>query len=99
MKQTVNEFMFMEAFKDMNRMDNFTPEALRALFAFLEEMEEDTGEESELDVIALCCDISQETLENVLSNYSLESLEELAENTMVIGNKQLSDGTVIYYNF
>lgn len=99
MKQTVNEFMFMEAFKDMNRRDNFTPEALRLIFQHFEELEEDTEQEMELDVIAICCEISQEPLEDVLSNYSLESLEELAENTMVIGNEQLSDGTVIYYNF
>ena len=59
MKQTVNEFMFMEAFKEMDRMDNFTPEALRSLYSFLQSKEEDTGEESELDVIALCCDFSQ----------------------------------------
>jgi len=99
MKQTINEFMFMEAFKDMGRMDNFTPDALRLIFRHFEELEEDTGQEMELDVIAICCDISQEPLEDVLENYSLDSLEDLAENTMVIGNSTLDDGTVIYYNF
>jgi len=97
MKQTVNEFMFMEAFKDMNRMDNFTPEALRALFAFLEEMEEDTGEKSELDVIALCCDFSQEPIKDVLENYSLESIDDLYDETLVVD--QFDDDTVLYLVF
>lgn len=72
MKQTVNEFMFMEAFKDMGRSDNFTPEALRALFAFLEEMERDIGEEQELDVIALCCDFSQEYYDDIMANHNID---------------------------
>ena len=97
MKQTVNEFMFMEEFKDMGRMDNFTPEALRSLYSFLESMEEDTGEESELDVIGLCCDFSQEPVKDVLENYSLESLDDLQDETIVVDT--FEDGTVLYLNF
>ena len=97
MKQTINEFMFMEAFKDMGRMDNFTPKALRSLYSFLESKEEDTGEESELDVIALCCDFSQEPVKDVLENYSLESLDDLQDETIVVDT--FDDGTVLYLNF
>jgi hypothetical protein len=56
MKQTVNFNAFVDAFQAYDRYDQFGYEALRALFDNIEEMEQDTGEEMELDVIALCCD-------------------------------------------
>jgi hypothetical protein len=59
MKTTVNEYAFTQAFTDMNRADNFSYAGLKALFAYLEEYEESTGEELELDVIALCCDYTE----------------------------------------
>ena len=55
MKQSVNMYAFERAFKNFER-DNFSYDGLKALFEYLEEYEEDTGEEVELDVIALCCD-------------------------------------------
>lgn len=56
MKQTVNYYTFAQAFRDYDRFDQFGGAALSALFDYLEELEQDTGEEMELDVIALCCD-------------------------------------------
>jgi len=55
MKQSVNMYDFERAFKRFER-DNFSYDGLKALFEYLEDYEEDTGEEVELDVIALCCD-------------------------------------------
>ena len=46
---------FERAFKNFER-DNFSYDGLKALFEYLEEYEEGTGEEVELDVIALCCE-------------------------------------------
>jgi len=97
MYTNVNEFAFMKAFKDMNRMDNFSPEGLRALFAFFEQLEDDTGEPMDLDVIAICCDFSEEPLEDVLENYSLESLDELNDDTVVVA--ELDSGNVVYQVF
>ena len=59
MKQTVNSSDFVDAFRTHNRMDQFSYEGLKALFEYLERYEEDTGEETELDVIAICCDFSE----------------------------------------
>ena len=56
MKQSVNMYDFERAFKNFERMNNFSYDGLKALFEYLEDYEEDTGEEIELDVIALCCD-------------------------------------------
>lgn len=56
MKTTVSAIDFIDAFRRMGRNDQFSPAALRALFDHIEEMESETGEEYELDVIALCCE-------------------------------------------
>lgn len=58
MKKTVYEDDFLREFRDCNREDNFTFEGLRTLFDYLEQYEEDTGEEIELDVISFCGDYS-----------------------------------------
>lgn len=55
MKETVNESRFLQAFKTL-RPDNFSRPALVALFDYLDQLEQDLGEEQELDVIALCCE-------------------------------------------
>lgn len=56
MKTTVSAIDFIDAFRRMGRNDQFSPAALRALFDHIEDIEQDTGEENELDVIALCCE-------------------------------------------
>ncbi len=56
MKITVTKSMFAEQFKDMGRVDNFSRAALGALFDYYTDTEESTGEEIELDVVAICCD-------------------------------------------
>ena len=59
MKQSINMYDFERAFKNFERMNNFSYDGLKALFEYLEDYEEDTGEEVELDVIALCCDYKE----------------------------------------
>ena len=59
MKQTVTRSGFAQAFHNANRGDNFSHAGLDALYDYLTELESDTGEEYELDVIALCGDFSE----------------------------------------
>ena len=59
MKQSVNLYDFERAFVLADRKDQFSYDGLKALFEYLEDFEDDTGEEIELDVIALCCDYSE----------------------------------------
>ena len=59
MKRTVNQHEFVDAFRKMGRVDSFSYEGRMALFDYLEQLEEDVGEEIELDVIAICCDYSE----------------------------------------
>lgn len=55
MKETVNESRFIQAFTTL-RPNQFSRNALVALFDYLDQLEQDLGEEQELDVIAICCD-------------------------------------------
>jgi hypothetical protein len=71
MKTTVNLYEFRDHFKKM-RPDNFTYEGLEILFNYLEEYEQSTGDELELDVIALCCDYSEDSLSNIVDSYSID---------------------------
>ena len=56
MKQTITEYQFVDSFRHAGRETQFTVPARRALFEYLEEFEEDTDTELELDPIALCCE-------------------------------------------
>jgi hypothetical protein len=72
MKTTVSRYDFERAFVDANRRDNFSYEALGLLFAYFEELEEGMGEEIELDVIAICCDYAEDTVEGIARNYGID---------------------------
>lgn len=111
MKQTINKDQFRHAFQNMGRGEQFSYEALGLLFDYIEMIESETGEQIELDVIALCCDYSESTIQEVLSYYNIiesdgDDTEEelialitdyLQENTMLIG--LTSDNTFIYQQF
>jgi len=87
MKQSINLYDFRDAFQAM-RPDNFSHEGLHALFDYLEALEEDTGEEIELGVIALCCAFTEyESLQEFQECYSAEDypdLESIADATQFI---------------
>jgi hypothetical protein len=58
MKITLTESEFVNRFRAI-RPEQFSTEALRALFTHLEELERDCGEEVEFDPVAICCDWSE----------------------------------------
>jgi len=85
MKITVNSFNdFNREFIDMNRAENFTYEGRQALYEWLIELEESSGVETELDVIGLCCDFSQDTIANILDDYNLNTFEDIQDRTIVM---------------
>lgn len=59
MKTIVSEFQFVDSFRLCGRETQFSVPALRALFEYLEEYENSTGTELELDPIAVCCDFAE----------------------------------------
>lgn len=96
---------FIEAFNDHGRDDQFSPAALEALFEFFEELEDETGELVELDVIAICCDFTeydspQDCAEDMFLD--VEGMEDrdiislLQERTIVI---PLKSGGIVIQNY
>lgn len=109
MKTTVNLYEFRQAFQNI-RPNNFSYEGLEVLFDYLEECENDLGEEYELDVIALCCDFSEDTPLSIAENYGIEvdinenddeimqQVKDFLEvETIMLGSTDA--GTIVYRQF
>lgn len=59
---------FRDEFHRAGRKDQFSYEALSLLF----DMFEDVSPDMELDVIAICCDFSEESPSDIARNYSID---------------------------
>ena len=69
-KEEVTQSYFVKEFKEL-RPDNFSNRGLEALYLYLSELSEETGEDIELDVIALCCDYTEyDNEEELIEDYS-----------------------------
>ena len=103
-----NVYQFREAFRLTGRMDQFSYEGLEILFDYLDNLSEDIGESIELDVVALCCEYYESSIEEIVRDYNIDCTidgepmdeeeiketvrEYLEENTSVCG--EVSDGFV-----
>ncbi len=100
MINTINKYSFRQAFIDKGRQNQFSYDGMNNLLEYFEEYEDSTGEQIELDVIAICCDFTEyEDLEEFHNEYPKEiysDIETLMEYTQVIEN---SDGSFIIQNF
>ena len=100
--QTISKCNFVDAFRVYERTDNFSSEALSLLFYFFEDMESATEEQIELDVIGICCDYCESTLEDINQDYNqefvdLDEAEEwLQDQTVVVGK---TDDTIVFAGF
>lgn len=70
--QTVDFSDFRQAFYAYNRQYNFSSAAQQELFEMLEDLSEQTGEDWELDVIAICCDFQEWNVEDFVREYRVE---------------------------
>ena len=107
--QTIdNASQFRDQFHRAGRGDQFSYEALGLLFDYLS----DCGSDVELDVVGICCEFSEESWDQITTNYSfdidsLEGLDEdekieavrayLEDNTSVVG--LTSTGSFVYVQF
>jgi hypothetical protein len=80
MIQTISQSDFTTAFHRMDRGSQFSYHALVMLFDYLEQYEEDTGEQVELDVISLCCDYAESHICDIIGDYDTEITEHLDED-------------------
>ena len=84
---TITKSDFTTAFHRMGRGNQFSHKGLLALYDYLEELGEATGQEIELDVIALCCEyVEYENLKEFQNDYddSYETIEDIEYHTTVI---------------
>lgn len=82
MKTSVTFNQFVDDFMSGQYKNNFSYDGLRALFDYLEQFEEDCGEELNYDVVAIACDFSEyESVEEFLNDYKpdITSFEEWCE--------------------
>ena len=110
MIKTINLHDFRQAFQDHGRGEQFSYEALGLIFEYYEQYEDDTGEQVNLDVIAICCDLAELSVEEIVRGYILDQDEEyLAEEWSVQDVKHFlcdqaayvgeTDQTVIFVQF
>jgi hypothetical protein len=97
MKTTVTLYAFRTAFVAANRESNFSYEGLEVLFDYLQDYEDSTGEEIELDVIGLCCEYSEDTWQNIANSYGIDlrACETDEERDQAVGDWLSDEGVFV----
>lgn len=96
MYKTITENSFIDEFRYAGRGDNFSREGLIALFNFFNEMEEETNEKIELDVVAICCDFTEfDDLDDLQRHYP--DVEELDDFPSFY--RELDNGHILIQDF
>lgn len=73
MKITLNVSDFRSEFARWSDYKNrFSYEGLGILFEYLEQYEQDTGEEMEMDVVGISCDWYEADWQSIASDYSID---------------------------
>jgi hypothetical protein len=99
MHQRVSFADFVDSFRAHRREGQFSYEALRALFHYLEDLEEDTGTPVELDVVGLCCDFQEATADEVIRDYNLDaSGAESEHDRYMLAKEFLEDQTTVVWD-
>ena len=84
----VTEYSFRNTFLTSDYKNNFSYDGLTALYNYFEELEDDTGQTIEFDLIAIAGEYSELTIDELRDNYSIDIdidvIEYLQENTIVI---------------
>lgn len=110
MKQSISLYDFREAFRTAGRENQFSSKGLNVLFDCIESYEDSIGEEIELDVIAFCCEYSEDTPRDIADYYGIDIsdcddetdvktvvMKYLEDNTLVCG--ETDDGSIVYQQF
>ena len=92
----VNSSSFVDQFQKCNRMDNFSYDALLLLFDYLEDLSEDLEQSIELDVIALCCDYTEQDYLSIAQDYMIDLTDaEEEDEQMEVVKDYLQDNTAL----
>ena len=88
---------FRDQFHRCGRGSQFSYEALEMLFNYFNDINEDV----ELDVIGVCCEYTEMTLDEVIDNYSVDGIdaetvtEQSEENLLAIVTDYLQNNTTL----
>lgn len=107
--QTLSKSSFIDAFKQSSRKDQFSYEALEAIFDYLENYSDDTGGIVEFDMVGICCDWAEMTWQEVALSYDVD-LSQCTDDDERIGEVEsflcdntqfceLSDGKFVFIQF
>jgi len=87
MIDTITEYQFTDWFMK-HRPDNFSYEGTKALFDYLQDLEDSIGEKIKFDPIAFCCEYSEyNNIEECLKEYDnleIKTIDDLRDHTQVI---------------
>lgn len=105
-----NGYQLQQLFEDCGRGDYFSYKGFDALYEYLEELSDSTGEPFQVDVIGLCCDFTEysnweEVYQDYAYSYNNESetwvdinqndfIEWLNERTLVLEARDYNDNLV-----
>ena len=109
--QSINSvYQFEAAFKEAGRPDQFSLNGFKALFDYLNNLSDDIGRPIELDVVALCCDYTEDSYSNIAKDYSIKLtnaededqakqivIDYLQDNTSYVGEGE--DDNLVYAVF
>lgn len=97
--QTLSKHSFIDAFKQSSRKDQFSYEALEAIFEYLEDYSDSTGEPVEFDLVGICCEWAEAHWSDIAREYSID-LNDFAEdedddNRIQAVYEYISDSTTV----
>ena len=109
--QSINSvYQFEAAFKEAGRSEQFSWDGFKALFDYLNNLSDDIGQPIELDVVALCCDYTEDSYSNIAKDYSIKLtnaededqakqivIDYLQDNTSYVGEGE--DDNLVYAVF
>lgn len=98
MKITIdNVYQFRDLFLSSSRKDQFSYQALDALAEYFAQYEDSTGEEIEVDVIAICCEFAEDTWQNIASDYNIDlsSAEDDEDKAEIVKDFLLDEGVFV----
>jgi hypothetical protein len=113
--QTLTKSDFVQAFKQSSRKDQFSHEALEAIFEYLEEYSEQADSNNiEFDIVAICCQWVEMTWEEVVQAYDVD-LSDVADEDKAdavwgfltdetvgvyrVSNEESVDGSFVFIQF
>ena len=107
--QTLSKYSFVYEFKQSSRKDQFSVEALEAIFDFLENYSDDTGDIVEFDIMGICCEWAEMTWQEVALSYDVD-LSQCTDDDERIGEVEsflcdktqsceLSNGSFVFIQF